>query len=80
MIKIGIVGLGYVGLPLAVEFSRHFDVIGFDKNKNRVKELSKNFDRTLELRDFKLLKNVKITSNPNHIKPCNVFIISVLLL
>ncbi len=76
-IKIGIVGLGYVGLPLAVEFSRHFDVIGFDKNKNRVKELSKNFDRTLELRDFKLLKNVKITSNPNHIKPCNVFIITV---
>ena len=39
-IRIGVIGLGYVGLPLAVEFSKNFDVIGFDISQNRIKELN----------------------------------------
>jgi UDP-N-acetyl-D-galactosamine dehydrogenase len=46
--KIGIIGLGYVGLPLAVEFGKKFDTIGFDININRVNELRSGVDHTLE--------------------------------
>ena len=46
--KIGIIGLGYVGLPLAVEFSKHYDVVGFDINKNRINDLKKGIDKTEE--------------------------------
>ena len=46
-IKIGVIGLGYVGLPLAVEFSKTFDVLGFDISKDRIDGLAKNFDETL---------------------------------
>ncbi len=49
MDKIGIIGLGYVGLPLAVEFGKIFDVIGFDINKNRIDELKSGYDRTHEV-------------------------------
>ena len=54
--KIAIVGLGYVGLPLAIEFARHFEVIGFDLNTKRIDELTKGFDRTNEV-DSKDLNN-----------------------
>lgn len=47
--KPAIIGLGYVGLPLAVEFSRHFPVLGFDISAQRVDELQEAFDRTLEV-------------------------------
>ena len=47
--KISIIGLGYVGLPLAIEFAKHHDVIGFDLNKKRIDELKKVFDRTNEV-------------------------------
>ena len=46
--KIAIIGLGYVGLPLAVEFGKHYEVVGFDINQTRVEELRKNQDVTLE--------------------------------
>ena len=46
MVKIGIIGLGYVGLPLAVEFGKVLPVIGFDINKDRIKELQRGYDRT----------------------------------
>ena len=49
--KIAIIGLGYVGLPLAVEFAKYFKVIGFDINQNRIEELKKNKDSTLEIKD-----------------------------
>src|SRR5690606_19794675 len=56
MKKIAVIGQGYVGLPLAIEFSQHFPVIGFDINKDRVNELNAGKDRTLEA-DLEKLKN-----------------------
>ena len=47
-VKIAIIGLGYVGLPLAVEFGKKFDTVGFDINQVRVDELKRGFDKTLE--------------------------------
>ena len=66
---LGIVGLGYVGLPLAYEFSKHFEVIGFDINETRVSELKRNFDENKEFSNKKL-KNSKInySFNPNDLK------------
>ena len=47
--KLGIIGLGYVGLPLAVEFGKKMSVVGFDINKERIADLQAGFDRTLEV-------------------------------
>jgi len=58
--KIGVIGLGYVGLPLAVEFAKKFPVVGFDINKARIDELSKGHDATLEVED----DNLKSVLNP----------------
>jgi UDP-N-acetyl-D-mannosaminuronate dehydrogenase len=49
--KLAIIGLGYVGLPLAIEFARRYSVIGFDINRNRVEELRSGHDATLEVDD-----------------------------
>ena len=49
--KIAVIGLGYVGLPLAHAFSEKYEVIGFDINQSRIDELNKGYDRTLELSD-----------------------------
>ena len=54
--KIAIIGLGYVGLPLAVEFAKKYKVVGFDINAQRVAELSKGEDRTLEVSSGELKK------------------------
>ena len=79
--KICIVGLGYVGLPLAARFSlKKFNVIGFDIDKKRVEELSNNFDSNddLAIKNLKVLnQNSKLTSNPNDIKDCTIFIVTV---
>ena len=79
--KICIVGLGYVGLPLASRFSlKEFDVIGYDNDKNRIKELINNIDRNddIDLKSLKILnQNSKLTSDPNNIKDCNIFIVTV---
>lgn len=75
---LGIIGLGYVGLPLAVEFSKYFNVIGFDINKNRIKELKKNFDENNEISYLKLRNsNINYSFNPDDLKNCNIFIITV---
>lgn len=76
--KICIVGLGYVGLPLAVLFSEKYDVIGFDINPNRISELSAGYDRTKEV-DSQKLKSVKIeyTTNPERISQADIVIITV---
>lgn len=55
--RIAIIGLGYVGLPLAVELAKHFDVIGVDVNQHRIEELEKGFDSTLEISKEELLKS-----------------------
>ena len=81
-IKISVIGLGYVGLPLAVAFSDKFEVIGFDVNEKRVEELNKFNDKTLEI-DLEKLKNaitnnkMKLSSKIDDIKECNFYIVSV---
>jgi UDP-N-acetyl-D-galactosamine dehydrogenase len=77
--KLAIIGLGYVGLPLAVAFSSKYNTIGFDINKKRIRELSEGNDFTLEvtadeLKDAKLLS---FTSDPEDIKTANVYIVTV---
>ena len=79
-LKIAIIGLGYVGLPLAVEFSKKYKVIGFDINHSRVKELEKNNDSTLEVTDDTISlarDNLNFTSSIDDTKECNVYIVSV---
>ena len=76
--KIAILGLGYVGLPLAVAFAKKYEVIGFDNNIKRIEELQKGVDRTGEV-DAKDLKESKITytNQQERISPCNIYIITV---
>jgi UDP-N-acetyl-D-galactosamine dehydrogenase len=78
-IKIGVVGLGYVGLPLAVEFGKLYPVIGFDINRERIAELLTGIDVTLETSKNELNSAVKLkfTSNLEEIFDCNVFIVTV---
>ena len=59
MDKICIVGLGYVGLPLAHAFSEKYEVVGFDINKSRIEELNSGFDRTLELNEHQVKEAIK---------------------
>jgi len=76
--KICIIGLGYVGLPLAIEFSKVFDTIGFDINKERVEQLKNNEDKTNEVSEEKLKdSNIFFTSNSKNIKKANFVIITV---
>jgi UDP-N-acetyl-D-galactosamine dehydrogenase len=79
MDKIGIIGLGYVGLPLAVEFGKIIDVVGFDINKDRVRELSNGYDRTREVEDQELLSATRLsyTHDINDLKSVNYFIVTV---
>ena len=78
--KIAVIGLGYVGLPLAVELSNIFKVVGFDIKIKRINDLKKNIDETKEI-SAKNLKNTKnkiiFTNNISLIKNCNIFIITV---
>lgn len=77
--KIAIIGLGYVGLPLACAFAKQYDVIGFDINKTRINELSNNIDKTREVTS-EYLKNTSrltFTSDANDLSAANVFIITV---
>ena len=77
-IKIAIVGLGYVGLPLATEFAKVFDVIGFDINKERIQQLNDGYDTTNEV-DVADLSNssIEFTFNAEDLRTCNVYIVTV---
>ncbi len=79
MKKIGIIGLGYVGLPLAVEFGKVMDVVGFDINQLRITELLSGVDRTLEVDRTELLsaKNLTFSSHVQDLKEVNYFIVTV---
>ncbi|MBX2955634.1 MAG: nucleotide sugar dehydrogenase [Cyclobacteriaceae bacterium] len=79
MDRIGIIGLGYVGLPLAVEFGKVTDVVGFDINKERIEELKKGHDRTREVDDHELKSATKLTYSYdlNDLKSVNYFIVTV---
>jgi len=78
-LKIAVIGLGYVGLPLAVEFGNKFKVIGFDVNKFRIDKLKKGIDETLEItkEELKKSKYLKFTSKIDNIKDSNIFIVTV---
>jgi UDP-N-acetyl-D-galactosamine dehydrogenase len=77
--KIAIIGLGYVGLPLAVEFGKFRDVIGFDINTRRVNNLRTGFDETKELSHEELLlaSNLIYSSDPEILRLCRIFIVTV---
>ncbi|WP_151948902.1 nucleotide sugar dehydrogenase [Aliarcobacter butzleri] len=79
--KICVIGLGYVGLPLAHAFSEKYEVVGFDIDKSRIEELERAFDRTLELNEIQMkeaIKNgMKFTMNIEDIKDSNIYIVTV---
>jgi len=77
--KIAIIGLGYVGLPLAVEFGKKYSTIGFDVSKNRIFELKKGFDTTGEIskEEVKSSINLSFSNNIDDIEKSNIYIISV---
>src|SRR5690348_4677795 len=77
--RIAIVGLGYVGLPLAVEFGKQLDTIGFDTSASRVAELSQGRDHTLETpaAEFAAATRLSFTTDAQAIADCNVFIVTV---
>lgn len=79
--KICIIGLGYVGLPLAHAFSEKYPVVGFDISQWRIDELCNGYDRTLELNEEQLenaLKNgIQFTLNVDDIRDCNIYIVTV---
>ena len=81
-IKIGVIGLGYVGLPLAIEFGKKYQTIGFDINQTRVSELLRGIDSTLEIEKEQLISTLKnnlfvITCEEEKLKSCNFYIITV---
>jgi UDP-N-acetyl-D-glucosamine/UDP-N-acetyl-D-galactosamine dehydrogenase len=78
-IKLGIIGLGYVGLPLAVEFSRVRSVVGFDISADRIKELQNGIDSTLEISsdDLLNLSDLSFSNNFKDLENCNCFIVTV---
>ena len=78
-LKLAIIGLGYVGLPLAVEFGKKRSVVGFDINRKRISELKAGNDSTLETTEEELLeaKHLIYTTNPEDLKAANCFIVTV---
>jgi len=76
--KIAVIGLGYVGLPLAVHLSRHFSVVGYDLSLERVRELKAGRDRTLEIADKDLASAaISYTSEPKALSECRLIIVAV---
>ncbi|MFC2428640.1 MAG: Vi polysaccharide biosynthesis UDP-N-acetylglucosamine C-6 dehydrogenase TviB [Campylobacter sp.] len=79
--KIAVIGLGYVGLPLAAAFSEKYEVTGFDVNAARIEELKSGYDRTLELSAEQMKKAIengmKFSLNLDDIRDCNFFIVTV---
>jgi UDP-N-acetyl-D-galactosamine dehydrogenase len=83
--KIAIIGLGYVGLPLALEFAKKYPVLGFDINEKRIAELSSGYDRTLEADEAELKsvlepgegKGLRFSCNVPDLKECNIYIVTV---
>lgn len=78
-IKIGVIGLGYVGLPLAVEFGKKFDVVGFDINQARIGELQSGIDHTLEVSSDELKDSPRLSFSCDlqQLASCNFYIVTV---
>jgi len=77
--RIGIIGLGYVGLPLAVEFGKHYPTLGFDINKERIAELMRGEDSTLETtgEELRAANHLTYSTDREALKACNTFIVTV---
>ncbi len=77
--RIAVIGLGYVGLPLAVEFGKRYPTIGFDVNDERIAELKRYFDRTREMspEELKSATRLTYTGDEELLKPCNTYIVAV---
>ncbi len=77
--RVGVVGLGYVGLPLAIEFGKHFVTIGFDIKRERIRELRAGRDSTREINknDFHAAENLVFTFQVQDLKNCTVFVVTV---
>jgi UDP-N-acetyl-D-galactosamine dehydrogenase len=76
--NISVIGLGYVGLPLAVALAQHFPVVGYDISERRIAELRSGFDRTREVEPKKLAScPIRLTSDPGSMKASSVFIVTV---
>ena len=77
--RIGVVGLGYVGLPLAVEFGKHFETIGFDVNPQRIAQLRKGRDTTLEVSraELRAAERLSFTTDLQRLRRCRVFLVTV---
>ena len=78
-LKLAVVGLGYVGLPLAVEFGKRRPVLGFDISESRVQELESGKDHTLEIEpeELKEALYLEVTTDPDRLRACNCFIVTV---
>lgn len=76
-VRVAVLGLGYVGLPLAIEFGKRYPTVGFDVNPQRVIELKNGTDRTGEVEDLSVAQHLSYSSVLNDIRDCNVYIISV---
>ncbi len=78
-IRIAVIGLGYVGLPLAVAFGRRYPTVGFDIDTARIDELRRHHDQTLEMseEELKAATQLSCSSDPADLKACNVFIVTV---
>ena len=77
--KIAVFGLGYVGLPLAIEFGKSRPVVGYDINEIRISDLKNGYDKTLEVSDEELASapHVTYSSQLKDVAECNVFIVTV---
>jgi UDP-N-acetyl-D-glucosamine/UDP-N-acetyl-D-galactosamine dehydrogenase len=77
--RIGIIGLGYVGLPLAVEFGKHFPTVGFDIKQDRIAELERGVDTTLETtgEELRAAKKLEFSGDKRSLAKCNTFIVTV---
>ena len=78
-LRIGVIGLGYVGLPLAVEFGKKYRTVGFDNNPARIRELEEGRDVTLETTgaDLKAARKLRFSTDRKDLDPCTVFIVTV---
>ena len=76
---VGVIGLGYVGLPLAVEFGKHRPVVGFDIDRARIADLEAGHDRTLEIDDHELrqARQLRYSADGASLAECNVYIVTV---
>ena len=78
-IKIGILGMGYVGLPLAMALQNYYNIYAYDTDKEKINELKKNYDRNNQFSKKKLLsaKNLNFSKNISQLKSCNMYIVAV---